>query len=160
MAGVRELGREITTHTEEQHKDTRLSLTKSISSVNATNQAEHKSTREAMSSQAFRATEQHETVLTRTEELVKSSEVEVIGVLSVSNQEEHEQTRSQIDELKEALRILKEQMDSRDQELKGLLKLFNSTRSTKERKKLGERSNAVTAALLALESMYRSLRVS
>lgn len=113
-----------------------------------------------ISRQALSAAEQHEHVLNKTQELIKSSEVEVVGVITVASQEEHGNTRSQIEELKEALRILSEQMQARDLELKELLKAVNNTRSPKKRKELGERSNAVTAALFALETMYRSLRVS
>jgi len=153
MTEIRELGGEIITHTEEQHNDTRSIITKAISTVNAANEADHKLTREVITSQASRATEQHESALNRTEDLIKSSEVEVIRVVTAANQEDHKDTRSQIDELKEALRILQEQMHSRDLELKEPPKLYSNTRSVKERKKLGERSNAVTAALFALESI-------
>lgn len=160
MAEFRKLHDDGKTCAEEQHTDTRLSITKVISEADLTNQAEHRSTREVLSSQALRAAEQRKHVLTKTEELIKSSEVEVVSVITVASQEEHENTRNQIEELKEALRILSEQMQSRDLELKELLKAFNNTRSTNKRKELGERSNAVTAALFALETMYRSLRVS
>jgi molecular chaperone GrpE (heat shock protein) len=73
---------------------------------------------------------------------------------------EHETTRKEISELQEALRLLSEQMEASGEELKSLLHEFNHTTNEKKRRHLGQRSNAVTAALLALEIVYRSILVS
>jgi hypothetical protein len=50
-------------------------------------------------------------------------------------------------------------MALRNQELNDLLAEFNKSKSKKKRQQLSERSNAVTAAIPALETMYRSLKV-
>lgn len=47
----------------------------------------------------------------------------------------------------------------RDNELKDLLIELSKAHSDKERKKLQERSNAVTVALCALVTIYQSLQV-
>lgn len=148
---------------EDQHVITCLEITQVVHEADTANQAEHNLTREEMRIQAERAEKMHEMSSIKTKEQIKSTEAEVIETIEVvnqANQAEHENTRSEIAELKGALRLLSEQMKARDLELKELLSAYNRTRSTKKRQRLGERSNAVTAALLALETMYRSLQVS
>jgi hypothetical protein len=85
--------------------------------------------------------------------------VDSVQVVGQANRAEHERTQSQIKELREALDLLSNQIHQRDLELKDLLNALNRTKDKKQRKSLGEKSNTVTAALLALETVYRSLRV-
>ena len=124
--------------------------------VDNSNQKEHEQTRAEIRS----CTEQIDAT---TSEHIVTSKVEVIeaiGVTNETNKLEHKGTQQQIAELQESLRILSQQMRDRDMELKELLVAYNRTRNKKKRQQLGERSNAVTAALLALETVYRSLQVS
>lgn len=69
-------------------------------------------------------------------------------------------TQQEIIQLKGAIKQLQKQIQHGNEELANLLREFAETRSTKKKKSLLERSNAVSATLLALEIMYRSLKVS
>lgn len=94
---------------------------------------------------------------------VESTEIEVINVIHdthESNERARAETQAQIAELQKAIEVLKGQIDERSDELRSLLVACIETKDAKKRKRLGERSNAVTAALLALETMYESLQVS
>ncbi|KAJ9604696.1 hypothetical protein H2200_010810 [Cladophialophora chaetospira] len=97
-----------------------------------------------------------------TNERIASSTVEVstrIDLSESTNREQHESTQRQISELQEALRVLNEQIQTRNEELKGLLSDFNKTNNKKKRQHIGELSSAVTAALLALETMFQTLQL-
>ena len=69
-------------------------------------------------------------------------------------------TQAQIADLKEAIKMLEGQIRDHTEVLKSTLVSLNKARGIKKRKTLMERSNAVTAALLTLETMYRSLQAS
>jgi len=61
--------------------------------------------------------------------------------------------------LEQAIAQIAQDMKQRDEELKELLKALICSHNKKERKALQERSNAVTAALVALMTIYESLQV-
>jgi hypothetical protein len=85
--------------------------------------------------------------------------IEAIQVTEQHNEADQLATRQEIAQLKEAIKQLSEQMKQKDIELGEFLKAFRETRSQKK-KVLQKRSNAVSATLLALEIMYRSLQGS
>lgn len=90
-------------------------------------------------------------------------QTEIIEAIQVTEQHgdtEHEATRHEIAQLKDAIEELSKQMKQKDNELQEILTEFRNTRSPKKKKKLRERGNAISAALLAFEVMYRSLMVS
>lgn len=101
----------------------------------------------------------HETIV-RSIQLSETAIISSVELGDQTNQAEHTQTQNQIAELKESIRILADQIEARDLELKQLLTAFNNTKNATQRRKLGDQSNAVTAALLALEIMYSTLMVS
>ena len=57
------------------------------------------------------------------------------------------------------MRLLSEQIKVSDAELQELWTAFSLAKNRKKREQLGKRSNAITAALLALEMMERRPRV-
>lgn len=122
-------------------------------SVSAT---QHDQTREAISRR-----------LSKTEGLsraqIETTTTEIINVIhdsQLSDARAHAHTQAQIDELQRAIQLLGDQIAERNKELESLIALCSQTRNAKKREKISERSTAVTAALLALETMYRSLQVS
>ena len=85
--------------------------------------------------------------------------IEVIQIAGESGEAAQQATQQEISQLKVAIQQLSDQMQQKDAELRDLLKSFHKTRSQKKKKVLQEMSNAVSATLLALEVMYRSLQV-
>jgi molecular chaperone GrpE (heat shock protein) len=85
--------------------------------------------------------------------------IEAIQITGESSEAAQQATQQEISQLKVAIQQLSDQMQQKDTELRDLLKAFRETRSQKKRKVLQEMSNAVSATLLALEVMYRSLQV-
>jgi uncharacterized protein (DUF3084 family) len=77
--------------------------------------------------------------------------IEAIQITEQSSEAAQQATQQEIIQLKEAIQ-------QKDAELREFLKAFRETRSHKK-KALQERSNVVSATLLALELMYRSLQV-
>jgi molecular chaperone GrpE (heat shock protein) len=103
-------------------------------------------------------TETNETII----ELHGATRIEIIEAIQIaehSNEAAQQATQQEITQLKEAIQQLSDQMKQKDAELKVFLKDFRETRSQKKKKKLQELSNAVSATLLALEVMYRTLQV-
>lgn len=93
----------------------------------------------------------------------RATRVEIIEAITISEQRsevEQQATRQEIAQLKQALDLLSEQIKQKDVELQEFLTAFRQTTSPKKKKALRERSNAVSATLLALEVIYRSLLVS
>ncbi|KAE8446593.1 hypothetical protein EG329_011786 [Mollisiaceae sp. DMI_Dod_QoI] len=89
-----------------------------------------------------------------------STRIEIMEAIRVTKQHteaEHDATRQDISQLKDAIAELSNQIKQKDNELKEILTDFQNTRSQAKKKKLQERGNAASAALLALEVMYRSL---
>lgn len=119
---------------EAEHAKTRTEIVQTVYVADAHNREEHGQTRLAV--------------------------VETVSTSDANNREEHEATRQQVKQLEDALTVLKVEIRRRDGELKEFLATFAQTRSPAKRRKLQERSNAVSAALLALETIYRSLKVS
>jgi hypothetical protein len=123
---------------------------------------QHVMTREEMKLQTERLGKIQSTGNKKTREQMTSIGEDIIGTMESMNkdiQAEHETTRSQITELKEALSQLSQQIKQRDRDLQDLLAAFNRTRSKKKRKQLKEQTDAITAALLALQTAYKSLQV-
>jgi len=89
----------------------------------------------------------------------RSEIVDEVHLANAHSREAQEIARQEIAQLQQALNQLSEEMRQRDAELKGLLTDFAKTGSSKKRKILQERSNAVSATLFALETVYRSLQV-
>jgi predicted RNase H-like nuclease (RuvC/YqgF family) len=85
--------------------------------------------------------------------------VQAIQVTKESSEADQVATRQEIANLKAAIKELSEQMKQKDAELSQFLKEFREARTEKKKKALQERSNAVSATLLALEMIYRSLQV-
>lgn len=94
---------------------------------------------------------------------IHASQEQITEAVECSREENdmaHAGTQAQIADLKQAIKMLEDQIKEHTEVLKSTLAALNNTRGTKKRKALMERSNAVTAALLALETMYRSLQAS
>lgn len=79
------------------------------------------------------------------------------GIMAAAEQDlaAHEATQQEIASLKEAIKQLAEQMRQKDAELKEFIRIFCETRNAKKRKALRERTNALSAAYLALQMVYR-----
>ncbi|KAH7416755.1 hypothetical protein BKA64DRAFT_276354 [Cadophora sp. MPI-SDFR-AT-0126] len=72
---------------------------------------------------------------------------------------EQEATRRELEQLKIAMTQIEKDMARRDEELKVLLIELSHTHTEKEKRRLQERSNAVTIALYALVTVYEALQV-
>jgi uncharacterized protein (DUF3084 family) len=103
-------------------------------------------------------TETNETVIEQ-HSVTRIEIIEAIQITGESSEAAQQATQQEISQLKVAIQQLSDQMQQKDTELRDLLKAFRETRSQKKRKVLQEMSNAVSATLLALEVMYRSLQV-
>ena len=146
----------------EQHLTTRAEINKESQGTSMVIQVEHIKTREEIHVQAAIVEDLLIATEDRTKERITSAEtgiVELISYADQANQAEHARTQDQVAELQRALYQLGEQIKTRDCELKALLDAYHRTKNSKKRKDLVERSNAVTAALLALETMYKGLQV-
>ncbi|OQV02262.1 hypothetical protein CLAIMM_07493 [Cladophialophora immunda] len=153
---------EKTTHKiEESHETTRREVQQAIAKSAASTQYEHDQTRQEIRSEGKQAEIRSQESYNATAKRIESTELEIISSIEAAgdaNQVEHANTQREIAKLKGALQALSEQIESRNQELKSLLSAFNLSKSKKKREQFSEWSNAVTAALLALETMYRSLK--
>jgi hypothetical protein len=126
-------------------------------------QVEHGQTRDLVQLEFQRLRRNNEGLHETTVTAVQSSQTTIVSSVEMNsqiNQADNARTQSQIAELKISISILTEQIKARDQELKQLLTAFSETKNAAKRKRIGERSNAVTAALLALQTMYNTLLVS
>jgi hypothetical protein len=135
----------------------------SQSSTSQTVTEAHQQTRDLIRNQGMEYQTQAQTVHNKTIEAVQSGTVEIQHTIEMeitTNKAEHANTQAQIAELRETLKILSAQINERDLEFKDLLTAFNKTKSSKKKRALGEKSNAVAAALYALETMYKSIQVS
>jgi hypothetical protein len=87
---------------------------------------------------------------------------EVIAAVSdtvQSNQLEHQATREEIAQTKVALQQLSEQIERKNDELRDVLSKFAAATITQKKQRFQDLSRAITLTLLALETMYRSLKV-
>lgn len=96
--------------------------------------------------------------------LAKQAETQVevtqaLETLDTNLRAEQESTRLELEQLRSAMVQIEEDMARRDEELKLLLIELSSSVNDKEKKRLQERSNAVTTALYALIIVYESLQV-
>lgn len=103
-------------------------------------------------------TETNETVIDQ-HNVTRIEIIEAIQITGESSEAAQQATQQEISQLKVAIQQLSDQMQQKDAELRDLLKAFSETRSQKKKKVLQEMSNTVSATLLALEVMYRSLQV-
>ncbi|KAH7134172.1 hypothetical protein EDB81DRAFT_858821 [Dactylonectria macrodidyma] len=146
---------------QQNHDTTRLELHQVTTHLEQTNQDEHAKTRQEIEEDANRVIASHIDSNREVFHMVQLAEAnlhETTEINAEANAIQHEQTQSQIAELKEALRQLSSQIKARDQELQDLLTAFTKSKSQKKRKLLRERSNAVSAALFALRTMHDSLQ--
>jgi uncharacterized protein (DUF3084 family) len=98
------------------------------------------------------------TIISKQEE-TQTEVTKVIEGLDASSRAEHEATRRELEQMKQTMAKIEQDMARRDEELKGLLIALSQAHTERERKKLQEKSNAVTAALFALVTIYESLQV-
>jgi hypothetical protein len=103
-------------------------------------------------------TETNETI-TEQHSMTRIEIIEAIQITEQSSEAAQQATQQEIAQLKAAIQQLSDQMKQKDAELREFLKAFRETRSQKKKKALQERSNAVSATLIALEIIYRSLQV-
>jgi hypothetical protein len=82
-----------------------------------------------------------------------------LDLLEASSRAEHEVTRRELEQIKNAMVQIEQDMKRRDEELTVLLLALREARTVKERQKLQERTNAVTTAIYALVTMNQSLQV-
>lgn len=79
--------------------------------------------------------------------------IEVIQVTEQNSEAVHSATQLEITNLIAAIQQLSDDIKLKDAELRDLLKAFCKTKSLKKKKKLQEQGNAISATLLALETM-------
>lgn len=120
------------------------------------------STHELLQSERVRTEEcYHRTVSTI---ITKQNETQLeitvaLEALEESSRAEQEITRQELEQMKQAMLKIEQDMIHRDSELKGLLLALGQARNEREKEKLQEKSNAVTAAIYALVVVYQSLQV-
>jgi septal ring factor EnvC (AmiA/AmiB activator) len=93
------------------------------------------------------------------QEETQAEMTQVLESIDASSRAEHEATRRELEQMKQALAQIEQDMIRRDDELKELLTAIGRAHGDKEKKNLQERSNAVTVALCALVTVYQSLQV-
>lgn len=129
-----------------------------ISTFTANNEGLH----EALRTEGERLGERHRettaAVASRQEELHEEAQ-HSLEQMNANSREDHEATRRELEQMKMAMQQIVEDIARRDEELKSLLADLNKSHSPNERKKLKERSNAVTVALCALVTIYEALQV-
>lgn len=88
--------------------------------------------------------------------------VAVVNAVRVADnsQEEQKVILHQIFDVKKAMEQMQEQMTKKNDELKETILAHIHAHSPKKRKALKEKGNLISAALVALETVYRSLQVS
>jgi hypothetical protein len=139
------------------HATTHVELQQSVIRVERKIQEEHLLTRCNVQKEGDRviiSNENGNRALSRSIELATGNLQDALDSKAEANAIQHDQTRAQIVELQEALRQLSEQIEARDRQLAFLLTDLSKTTKEKRRKRLQEQSNAVTAAIVALQTMY------
>ena len=129
----------------------------------ALNHNEHDEAKQKICVEEERAATWNQEFKTATAQQIETIEVEktdVFDTILEINQAEQCQSQSLIAKLKQALLEISYQLALRNQELKEVLEAFKSWWSNMSKKQLYERSKTVTAAILALETMSRTLKVS
>jgi hypothetical protein len=123
---------------------------------------QHVSIQDAIQYESAKSDERHRnitvTVVAKHEE-THAEVTKALELLGASSRTEHEATRRELEQTKKAMAQIEQDMIRRDEELKGLLMALGQAHTVKERRKLQEKSNAVTVALCALVTMYQSLQV-
>lgn len=146
----------------EEHHEVACGEFKQISEELTSNHVEHDQIVQEIRAEGSRSAEQSKESGRITLQQVQSSELEILDRLNSTselNQTQHLETRVQIAQLQQAIQDLSAQMEMRTRELKEVLAKFQSTSDKTAKKQLQERSKLVTVALLALETMYRNLKV-
>ena len=159
---VRSLHEETTAQIQDSHQITRLEVQKTGAQIEEANQAEHALTRQEIQQERDRVIASMTAAHRETSQSIQTAEIrlnEVVLNTDEASAIRDRQTQSQIAEVEEALRQLSQQMQAQEAALRVLVIAMGEATSKTKRKLLRERSNAVTAAILALETMYRSLQV-
>lgn len=88
--------------------------------------------------------------------------VAVVNAVHVAdnNQEEQKVILHQIFDVKKAMEQMREEIRKKDDEFKETLLAYIHAHNPKKRKALREKGNLISAALVALETVFRSLQVS
>jgi len=88
--------------------------------------------------------------------------VAVVNAVRVAdnNQEEQKVILHQIFDVKKAMEQMREEIRKKDDEFKATILAYIHAHSPKKRKALKEKGHLISAALVALETVYRSLQVS
>lgn len=143
----------------ELHESTRSQIIQSLENTSRKSMDEHEATRQDLQLHTYTLGRLHaETNLTVLEQQEETRNH--LQIMDQRSQNEHETTQREISQLKQALRQLREEMKKIDAGLKESLAAFNRQRSPRKRRRLQKLSNAASATLLALETLYRSIQVS
>lgn len=120
------------------------------------------SVEDALRQESTKSDERHQSTTDQIVTELEETHTQVITTLDRLNarsQAEHEDTRNELEQLRNAMAQIEQQMIRRDEELRELIVARNQAYTTKERRKLQEKSNAVTVAICALVTIYQSLEV-
>jgi hypothetical protein len=159
---VRTLHAETTTQIQDIHENTRLEVHQTADRIEQANEAEHLATRQEIQQGEDRIIASTTAAHREASRTIQTAEIrlhEAIGSTDEASAIRHQQTQSQIAEIEQALSQLSQQMQAQEAALRALVTAMGQATNSKKRTLLRERSNAVTAAILALETMYRSLQV-
>jgi hypothetical protein len=147
----------------EQHNLTRSTIIEAVESTSRQSIEKHEVTRHDLQLHTdvlCRVQAETNTIVVEQHEQTRTHIIETAQLVNQRNLEEHEITRREISQLKQALEYLKEEFGKKDAELKELLKAFGRERSPRKRRQWQKLSNAASAALFKLESLCRILLVS
>jgi hypothetical protein len=149
--------------------NTHQQATLTILRTHGGNHVEVKQSLKALDDQAKAALEgisDNQTSIQEASATILSNQVEshiainqALETMNASSQAEHEATRRELEQMKRAMAEIERDMVRRDKELKELLVELSKTSTEKERRKLQEKSNAVSVALCALVTIYQGLQV-
>lgn len=115
---------------------------------------------DAIHQESTKSDERHQSMTEKVVTELEETHTQVINTLDrldARSQAEHEATRKELEQLKNAMAQIEQQMKRRDEELRVLVVARSQAHTIKERRKLQEKSNAVTVAICALATVYQSL---
>jgi uncharacterized protein (DUF3084 family) len=122
----------------------------------------HGSVEERIQLESVKSDERHKKTTVAIVNKQEETQLEVakaLEALDATSHAEHEATHCQLEQMKQAMANIEQDMAQRDKELKGLLAALSQAHTERERKKLQEKSNAVTAAIFDLVTVSESLQV-
>jgi hypothetical protein len=120
------------------------------------------SIRDIASSESLKSDERHRQatdIIVAKQDETHTEVIQALESLDSGSRTEQEATRQELQQLKQAIIQIQEDISQRDEELRGLLVKLSGAKSSRERRKIQERSNAVTVAICALVTIYESLQV-